>query len=118
MIAVILVIHCMVCLSLIGVVLIQKSEGGGLGIGSGMSGFMTGRSQANLLTRTTSILAVAVVLTSIGLTMLSARSHEAPHSVLDTMPVPDGPQVPENNSEAPAPPAPAPADPAAPPVQK
>ena len=60
MIFVLLVIHIMVAISLVGVVLLQKSEGGALGIGGGgMSGFMTGRSTANLLTRATAILAAA-----------------------------------------------------------
>ena len=50
MIIVVLVVHVMLAVTLIGVVLVQKSEGGGLGIGGGggMSGFMTGRSTANL----------------------------------------------------------------------
>jgi preprotein translocase subunit SecG len=54
MFTVLLVIHVLVTLALIGVVLIQRSEGGGLGIGGGqgMGSFMTGRGTANLLTRT------------------------------------------------------------------
>ena len=57
---VLLIIHLFVTLALIGVVLIQRSEGGGLGIGSsqGMGSFMSGRGTANLLTRTTAVLAV------------------------------------------------------------
>ena len=55
MTTVLLIIHLFVTLALIGVVLIQRSEGGGLGIGSsqGMGAFMSGRGTANLLTRTT-----------------------------------------------------------------
>ena len=58
MTTVLLIIHLFVTLALIGVVLIQRSEGGGLGIGSsqGMGSFMSGRGTANLLTRTTAIL--------------------------------------------------------------
>lgn len=54
-----LIINLFVTVALIGVILIQRSEGGGLGIGSsqGMGSFMTGRGTANLLTRTTSVLA-------------------------------------------------------------
>ncbi|GBQ84239.1 preprotein translocase subunit SecG [Asaia krungthepensis] len=54
-----LVLNFLVTIALIGVILIQRSEGGGLGIGSsqGMGSFMTGRGTANLLTRTTSVLA-------------------------------------------------------------
>ena len=69
---VIIVIHLMLVVALTGVVLLQKSEGGGLGIGGG-GGFMTGRGTANLLTRTTAILAGLFFLTSIGLTMLALQ---------------------------------------------
>jgi len=59
MTTVLLIVHLFVTLALIGVVLIQRSEGGGLGIGSsqGMGSFMSGRGTANLLTRATAILA-------------------------------------------------------------
>jgi preprotein translocase subunit SecG len=103
---------------MIGVVLIQKSEGGGLGIGGGMSGFMTGRSQANLLTRVTSILAVCLALTSVSLTILSARGHRTTPSILDqTLPV-TTPQAPDTKSENPTPAAPAAPEQQAPPVAK
>ena len=118
MIAVLLVIHCMLAVSLVGVVLIQKSEGGGLGIGGGgMSGFMTGRSQANLLTRTTAILAVGVAVTSIGLTIASARSHNATSSVLDRAATESPAQPLESKPETPAAPAPAPTQQPAQPAQ-
>lgn len=63
---VLLVIHLLVALALIGVILLQKSEGGALGIGGGggaggMGGLMTGRSTANLLTRTTAVLAACFI---------------------------------------------------------
>ena len=62
-----------VTLAMIGVVLIQRSEGGGLGIGSsqGMGSFMSGRGTANLLTRTTAILAFAFFSLSLTLAILS-----------------------------------------------
>ena len=83
MITVLLVIHLMVAAALIGVILLQKSEGGALGMGGGgMSGFMTGRSTANLLTRTTAILAVAFFATSILLVVLS-NAGRAPRSIVD-----------------------------------
>ncbi len=80
---VLLVIHMMIAAALVGVVLLQKSEGGALGIGGGGGGgFLTGRGQANLLTRTTAILAAAFFATSLGLTLLA--QHSAPTgSVLD-----------------------------------
>ena len=61
---VIIVIHLMLVLSLIGVVLLQRSEGGGLGIGSS-GGFMTSRGTANVLTRATAILAGLFFVTSL-----------------------------------------------------
>ena len=66
MTTVLLIVHLFVTLALIGVVLIQRSEGGGLGIGSsqGMGSFMSGRGTANLLTRTTAVLATAFMLLS------------------------------------------------------
>lgn len=66
---VIIVIHLLVVIALVGVVLIQRSEGGGLGIGGG-SGFMTARGTKNTLTRLTAILAVCFFLTSIILTVM------------------------------------------------
>src|SRR5690349_23178277 len=81
---VLIVIHLMVVIALVGVVLLQRSEGGGLGIGGG-SGFMTARGAANALTRTTGILAVAFFATSLGLSLL-ARYGERPIDILDRPP--------------------------------
>ena len=85
MITVILVIHLMLAIALIGVVLMQKSEGGALGIGGGGGGgggFMTARGTANLLTRTTGILAALFMTTSIVLAILSGAGKERT-SILD-----------------------------------
>ncbi|MDQ2634857.1 MAG: preprotein translocase subunit SecG [Pseudomonadota bacterium] len=84
---IIVVIHLMVVLALVGVVLLQRSEGGGLGIGGG-SGFMTARGAANALTRATAILAIAFFATSLGLSIL-ARYGAQPLDILDR-PVPAG----------------------------
>lgn len=81
---VIIVIHLMVVLALVGVVLLQRSEGGGLGIGGG-SGFMTARGAANALTRATAILAAAFFATSLGLSLL-ARYGAQPIDILDRVP--------------------------------
>ena len=81
---VIIVIHLMVVLALVGVVLLQRSEGGGLGIGGG-GGFMTARGAANALTRTTAILAIAFFATSLGLSIL-ARYSGSPTDILDNVP--------------------------------
>jgi preprotein translocase subunit SecG len=83
MTTIILVIHLLLALALIGVVLLQRSEGGALGIGSGGAGSLfTSRGAANILTRTTAILAVAFFITSIALTIIARREH-APASVFD-----------------------------------
>ncbi len=83
MVIILLVFHVLVILALIGVVLMQKSEGGALGMGGGgMSGFMTGRSTANLLTRATAILAALFMTTSVLLVVLS-NQHRSAHSILE-----------------------------------
>ena len=77
MIHILTVIHILVTVAMIGVILLQRSEGGGLGIGGGggggggMSGFMTGRSAANILTRATAVLAAIFIASSLGLTLLA-----------------------------------------------
>jgi preprotein translocase subunit SecG len=114
MIILLLAIHIMIAFALVGVVLLQKSEGGALGMGGGgMSGFMTGRSTANLLTRATAILAAAFMTTSVLLVVMHNRER-APVSVIDQ----GGPALPARPAVplAPTPPsAPAaPAKPAAP----
>jgi preprotein translocase subunit SecG len=83
---VLLIIHLFVTLSLIGVVLIQRSEGGGLGIGSsqGMGSFMSGRGTANLLTRTTAVLAVIFMALSMTLALLNRGTSGPARSILDT----------------------------------
>lgn len=91
MIVLLFIVHILIALALVGVVLLQKSEGGALGMGGGgMSGFMTGRTTANLLTRTTAILAGAFFLTSIALVILSSPS-KGPRDFLGSGPVPAAP---------------------------
>jgi preprotein translocase subunit SecG len=87
---VVIVIHLMVVLALVGVVLLQRSEGGGLGIGGG-SGFMTARGAANALTRATAILAAAFFATSLILSIM-ARYGERPIDILDRVPSTTGQQ--------------------------
>lgn len=81
---VLIVIHLMIVLALVGVVLIQRSEGGGLGIGGG-SGFMSARGTANALTRTTAILATLFFVTSMVLGIM-ARHESRPTDILDRIP--------------------------------
>ena len=85
---VLIVIHLMIVLALVGVVLIQRSEGGGLGIGGG-SGFMSARGTANALTRTTAILAALFFLTSLGLGILT-RYEGRPSDILNRIPATSG----------------------------
>ncbi len=87
---VIIVIHLIVVLALVGVVLLQRSEGGGLGIGGG-SGFMTARGASNALTRATAILAAVFFVTSLGLSIM-ARYGERPIDILDRVPAAGGEQ--------------------------
>jgi len=99
MITVVLVVHLLIAIALVGVVLLQKSEGGGLGMGGGgMSGFMTGRSTANLLTRTTAILAACFFVTSITLAMLGGN-RGTPRSIVDQ---PVAPAAPASEPAAPS----------------
>ena len=84
--AVLLAIHLIVTLALIGVILLQRSEGGALGIGgSGSGNLFSARGAANALTRTTAVLATAFFITSIALTILSVQRNK-PKSVFDATP--------------------------------
>lgn len=71
MITFILVIHLMICIAMVAIILLQRSEGGALGIGGGGGGFMSGRGSGNLLTRATAYIAAAFFITSIALTVLA-----------------------------------------------
>ncbi len=81
--SVLIVIHLMVVAILVVTVLLQRSEGGALGIGGG-GGFLTGRGQANALTRATSILAAMFFATSMGLTIL-ARLNQGPEVTFQSL---------------------------------
>lgn len=100
----VLVIHTLIAILLCGVILMQKSEGGGLGIGGGNAGgLMSARGAADLLTRSTTVLASLFVATSIILAVLAAAGHKS--RVIDTsLATPAAP-----TSTAPTVPAPAPA---------
>ena len=95
----VLTIHILIALALLVVVLLQRSEGGGLGIGgSSNGGFMTARGTANFMTRLTTILAIAFFTTTIVLAIL-AGAGDQPVSIIDevlkeTPAVPSGPVVP------------------------
>jgi preprotein translocase subunit SecG len=106
---VLLAVQLLVSIALIGVVLLQRSEGGALGMGgggSGIGGLFSPRGAADTLTRTTSILAIAFFVTSLALTLVALRAH--PESAVipglptsnglpvlpKTFPRPGNPQVP------------------------
>jgi preprotein translocase subunit SecG len=119
--AVLIIIHLLVAIALIFVVLLQRSEGGALGMGgggSGLGGLFSPRGAASTLTRTTAILGMVFFLTSMSLTLLSLGARK-PSSILNqvapgqTTPVnPNAP--PTLPSALPPAPAPAPGAPAAP----
>ena len=79
---VVIVIHLMIVAVMIGAVLLQKSEGGGLGMGGG-AGFMSSRGTANLLSRTTAFLAAGFFLTSLFLSWYAGYTR-APSSIIGT----------------------------------
>ena len=90
---VLIVIHLIIVVALVGVVLLQRSEGGGLGMGSGgggVGGFMTGRGQANALTRATAILAGLFFLTSIVLAIMATQGR-VQRSIIDGAPATTAP---------------------------
>ena len=102
---IVLVIHMLIAVALVGVVLVQKSEGGGLGMGGGtMGGFMTARGSANLLTRTTAILAGCFFATSLVLAIMAGGNRQ-PTSVFDRPAATESAPAPA--TQAPAAPAPA-----------
>ena len=98
MLTVIIVIHLMLVLALIGVVLLQKSEGGGLV--SSTSGFLSSRGTANVLSRTTALLAAGFFVTSLVLSWLAGFQRH-PASIINT----GGPASQETPVGAPQPPA-------------
>lgn len=104
---VLLVVHLLIAAGLVGVVLLQRSEGGALGIGGsggGGGGFLTGRGTANLLTRVTAGLAAAFFVTSMALTMM-AQSSTSQTSIVGREPAgttaPAGPSAPAGTPAAP-----------------
>ena len=89
MFAVILSIHIIICVFLIVLVLLQRSEGGGLGIGQsgggagGLGDFLSTRSTSNILTKTTSFLAFCFFLTSFSLVLISNSTYKK-ESIIDS----------------------------------
>ncbi|MBV8106947.1 MAG: preprotein translocase subunit SecG [Hyphomicrobiales bacterium] len=83
--SVLIVIHILIVIALVAVVLLQRSEGGALGAGGGTGNFMTGRGQANALSRATAVLAALFFATSLLMSVIAGWSR-APHSILEKAP--------------------------------
>ena len=121
LIGVLLTINIIVCIGLIGVVLMQRSEGGALGMGGGGGGFMTARGAGDLLTRTTWILFSIFLVISLALTILTGRMAGG-NAVVDrlkldnldtkTLNAAPAPLAPAPTTQLPAAPAPSAAAPA------
>jgi preprotein translocase subunit SecG len=104
MTTVIIVIHLMVVVAMIGLILLQRSEGGALGIGGGQNAFLTGRGAGNVLSHTTAYLAIAFFATSLGLAFI-AKYQAQPGDILERLP---GQTAPVSETPAPAEPMGAP----------
>lgn len=114
LLGILLTVHVLVCIALIAVVLLQRSEGGALGMGGGNTGFMTARGAGDLLTRTTWILGSIFFVLSLVLTMLAGQERGS-SSVVDRIkvqgidpgklnqPAVPTPTAPASPSDAPAP---------------
>jgi preprotein translocase subunit SecG len=106
MFAFLLIVQSIVAVSLVAVILMQRSEGGGLGVGGSSSGFMTARGAADFLTRSTSILGALFIGLSIAMAGIAGATREP--AKIDTslagkvMPLEQGQQAPANNGQQPA----------------
>jgi preprotein translocase subunit SecG len=93
-----LIVHTIIAAALVGVILMQRSEGGGLGVGGSPTGLMSARGAADFLTRATTILATLFIIMSIGLAAL-ATLERGPRTIdtslaRDAAPVPAAPTSP------------------------
>ena len=104
MLNVLIVIHLLLAVAMVGVILLQRSEGGALGIGGG-GGVMSGRAAGNLLTRATGILATGFFLTSIALAVLSNNRGNSGSLMDAPIPAQQQQQAPQSQDQAPQQPA-------------
>ena len=97
---ILLVLNIIIAIILVLLVLIQKSEGGALGIGVSQENFMFSRSAGNFMTKATAIVATLFIICSLGLTIISSEDLVPTSSVLDTVKekTEDTPEIPENNN--------------------
>jgi preprotein translocase subunit SecG len=99
MFAFLLVVHAIVAAALVTVILMQRSEGGGLGMGGSPSGLMSARGAANFLSRATSVLAAIFIVFSIVLAVYAAtRKVESIDTSLARTPAAQGAPAPQNNA--------------------
>ena len=96
---ILLVINIILALILVSLILLQKSEGGALGIGVSQENFMLSRSAGSFMTKATAIVATLFIICSLALTIISRAELIPTSSVLDTIEekTEDTPSVPENN---------------------
>ena len=97
---ILLVINIVLAVLLVGVVLMQKSEGGALGIGVSQENFMFSRSAGNLFTKATAVIATLFIICSLCLTIVSRGELEPTTSVIDKIEenLDEAPKIPENNN--------------------
>ena len=97
---ILLVINIILAFLLVVFVLLQKSEGGALGIGVSQDNFMFSRSAGNFLTKATSIIAILFIICSLGLTIISRGDLVTDTSVIDKIEenLEEAPKIPENNN--------------------
>ena len=96
---ILLVINIILALILVSLILLQKSEGGALGIGVSQDNFMLSRSAGSFMTKATAIVATLFIICSLALTIISRAELTPTSSVLDTVEekAEDTPSIPENN---------------------
>ena len=97
---ILLVLNIILAFILVVLVLMQKSEGGALGIGVSQESFMFSRSAGNFMTKATAVVATLFIICSLGLTIISRADLTPTSSVLDTVEDKneDTPSIPENNN--------------------
>ena len=97
---ILLILNIVLAVILVLLVLMQKSEGGALGIGVSQENFMFSRTAGNFMTKATAIVATLFIICSLGLTILSRADLAPTSSVLDTVEekIEDTPEIPENNN--------------------
>ena len=114
MFAFLLIVQSLIAIALISVILMQRSEGGGLGVGGSSSGFMTARGAADFLTRSTAVLGGLFIVLSIVMAAIAGATRQptkidtslagklAPTQQQQAQPVPAPTAPPAQNQQAPA----------------